>query len=196
MMAETKDREIRPMAEAEVLYRRWLAHLNEEFTRQPSPDRRAEMVRDELYEIYTGRPHGGKASTSLISETAIFVLGESLDARNVTLEADYASDVNLEKYGPRKPLIWFWRMFDRSPLGENLWLGFRFRCMLGHHIFKKVGKGVKIYPNVRFEYGYDLSIEDNCTLGRGSVLNDGGGELVIPQGTNVAAGTVYSRGNG
>jgi hypothetical protein len=195
-MAETKDREIRPMAEAEVLYRRWLSHLNEEFTRQPSPDRRAEMVRDELYEIYLGRPHGGKASTSLISETAIFVLGESLDARNVTLEADYASDVNLEKYGPRKPLIWFWRMFDRSPLGENLWLGFRFRCMLGQHIFKKVGKGVKIYPNVRFEYGYDLSIEDNCTLGRGAVLSDSGGELVIPQGTNVAAGTVYSRGNG
>jgi hypothetical protein len=192
-MAESKDREIRPMAEAEGLYRRWLAHLDDEFRRQQSPDRRAEIVRDELHEIYLGRPRGARTTTSLVSETAMFVLEDSLDPRNVALEADYASDVDLEKYGPRKPLIWFWRMFDRSPLGPNLWLGFRFRCMVGRHIFQKLGNGVKIYPDVKFEFGYDLTIEDNCTVGRGAVLEDGGGELVIPQGTSVAAGTTYSR---
>jgi hypothetical protein len=194
MAGETKQREIRPLAEAEALYRRWLAHLDDEFKRQQSPDRRAEMVRDELHEIYLGRPRGARTSTSLISETAMFVLEDSLDPRNVALDADFASHGDIEKYAPRRPLIWFWQMFDRSPLGPNLWLGFRFRCMLGRHIFKKLGSGVKIYPDVRFSLGYDLTIEDNCTIGRGAVLEDGGGELVIPQGTSVAAGTTFSRG--
>jgi len=193
-MAESKDREIRPMAEAEGLYRRWLAHLDGEFSRQESAERRAEIVRDELHEIYLGRPRGGRTSSSLISETAIFVLEDSLDPRNVALEADYASGVDMERYGPRKPLIWFWKMFDHSALGENLWLGFRFRCMLGRHIFKQLGKGVKIYPDVKFDYGYDLTIEDDCTVGRGAVLADAGGELLLPQGTHVAAGATFSRG--
>ena len=193
-MIESKDREIRPLPEAEALYRRWLAHLDDEFGRQDSPDRRAEMVRDELYAMYVGRPRSAKTSSALISETAIYVMSESLDARNVALEADYASDVDMERYAPRKPLIWFWKMFDRSPLGLNLWLGFRFRCMLGRHIFKKLGKGVKIYPDVKFEFGYDLTIEDNCTIGRGAVLKDSGGELVIPHGTSVSAGATFARG--
>ena len=195
----SKEREIRPLPEAEALYRRWLAHLDDEFKRQESPDRRAEIVRDELHEIYLGRQRGARTSSSLISETAIFVLGDSLDVRNVSLDADYASDgdIDQQQYAPRRPLIWFWQMFDRSPLGLNLWLGFRFRCMLGQHLFKKLGKGVKIYPDVKFALGYNLTIEDNCTIGRGAVLEDTGGELVIPQGTNIAAGTKFSRaGNG
>jgi len=192
-MAELRDGEMKPMPEAEGLYLRWVAHLDEEFKRQQSADRRAEIVRDELHEIYLGRPRGARTSTALISETAMFVLEDSLDPRNVTLDADYASDVDLEQYGPRKPLIWFWQMFDRSPLGLNLWLGFRFRSMLGPHLFKKLGNGVKIYPDVKFTLGYNLTIEDNCTIGRGAVLDDQR-ELVVPQGTNVAAGTVFSRG--
>jgi hypothetical protein len=188
---DSKQREVRPLAEAEGLYRRWLAHLDDEFKRLQSPDLRAEMVRDELHEIYLGRPHGGRSTTSLISETAMFVLAESFDPRNVTMQADYASDVDMEQYAPRKSLIWFWRMFDRSPLGLNQWLGLRFRCMLGRHIFKKLGSGVKIYADVRFDFGYGLTIEDNCTIGRGAVLEDAGGELVIPQGTNLAPGATY-----
>ena len=102
--------------------------------------------------------------------------------------------VDMERYAPRRPLIWFWQMFDRSPLGLNLWLGFRFRSMLGRHIFKKLGNGVRIYPDVKFRFGYDLSIEDNCTIGRGAVIEDAGGELVIPQGTTVSASSTYGRG--
>ena len=194
-MDELKRSEVRPLPEAEGLYGRWLAHLDDEFGRQESPDRRAEIVRDELYEIYLGRPHGGRTTTSLISETAMFVLGDSLDPRNVALDGDYADGVDLELYAPRKPLIWFWQMFDRSPLGLNLWLGFRFRSMLGRHIFKKLGDEVKIYPDVRFTFGYGLTIEDNCTIGRGAVLEDGSGELGIPQGTNVAAGSTFGQGS-
>jgi len=51
-MAQYKYRELRPTPEAEAIYRRWLAHLNEEFTRHQSFDRRADIVRDELYQMY------------------------------------------------------------------------------------------------------------------------------------------------
>jgi len=190
-MAELKDCGMRPLAEAEALYRRWIAHLDEEFRRQESPDRRAEIVRDELYELYMGRPHGGRTTTSLISETAMFVAQESLDPRNAAIDADYATDVDMEKYASRKPLIWFWRMFDRSPVGENLWLGFRFRCMLARHIFRHVGKGIRIYPGVTFRFGYGIALEDYCTLGRGAVIEDGEGELTIAQGTTVEAGARF-----
>ena len=38
-MAQYKYRELKPTPEAEAIFRRWLAHLNEEFTRHPTPDR-------------------------------------------------------------------------------------------------------------------------------------------------------------
>jgi acetyltransferase-like isoleucine patch superfamily enzyme len=59
--------------------------------------------------------------------------------------------------------------------------------MLGHHIFANVGKGVKIGPDVRFRYGYNISIEDNSTICRGVVLDDLQ-ELVLPAGTRVEEG--------
>jgi acetyltransferase-like isoleucine patch superfamily enzyme len=77
-------------------------------------------------------------------------------------------------------------MFDRSPLGLNHWLGLRFRCMVGRHIFKSVGKGVKIFPNVQFSRGYTVAIEDNCTLESGAVLDDRA-DLVLRAGTTVSA---------
>ena len=85
----------------------------------------AEIVRDQLYQLYLGRPHGGKLNTTLISELPGNVLALNLDPANVTLEPEYYGDVDVEKYAERKPLIWFWQMFDRSALGLNHWLGFR-----------------------------------------------------------------------
>jgi hypothetical protein len=182
--------ELKPTPEAEALYRRWLAHLNEEFTRHQTADRRAEIVRDELHQMYLGRPHGGRMNATLISETATWVLTETFDPRNVTLAAEYNDGVDPAKYGPRKPLLWFWQMFDRSPLGANVWLGLRFRCMLGHHIFAGMGKGVKVFRDVELTYGYNVTIEDNCTIERGVWLNDRDPILmragtVVPHGTRV-----------
>src|SRR6202167_419790 len=165
-------RELRPTAEGEEVFRRWLAHLDEEFTRHKEPRLRGEMVRDALHQIYLGRPHGGKLNTTLISELPGNVLQLTLDPANVTLEPEYYGDVDVEKYAERKPLIWFWQMFDRSALGSNLWLGLRIRCMLGHHIFAGLGKGVRIYRDVEFTFGYNLTIEDSCTIHRGAYLDD------------------------
>lgn len=187
VMEPQQQKELKPAPEAEALFRRWIAHLNEEFTRGAGVERRCEVVRDELYQLYLGRPHGGKVISNLTSETASSVLAESLDPRNVTLEAEYLEDVDLAKFGPRKPLIWFWRMFDRSPLGLNHWLGVRVRCMLGQHIFAEMGTGVKIHCGVQFTYGYNLRIEDNVRIRSGAVLDDRR-LLVIPAGSVVDSG--------
>jgi hypothetical protein len=191
-MAKMIPRDLKPTPEAEALYRRWISHLNEQFTLNESPDRRAEIVRDALYQIYLGQPRGSRLNAALTSELGICVLADSFDARNMTLQMEYLDGLDARQFAPRKPLIWFWQMFDRSPLGLNLWLGVRFRCMLGGHIFRKIGKGVKIHPDVRFTYGYNLTIEDDCRIRRGALLDDGDGELVIPQGTIVEAGQTFS----
>ncbi|MCU1322048.1 MAG: acetyltransferase [Acidobacteriaceae bacterium] len=178
-------RELKPTPEAEAIFRRWLAHLNEEFTRHQSVDRRSEIVRDELVQLYLARPAGGRKQATLTSELGSNVLFESFDPRNATLEPEYYGDVDVEKYAIRKPLIYFWQMFDRSPVGLNHWLGFRFRCMLGRHIFRHLGKGAKIFHNVEFTYGYNLTIEDNCTIHKNVMLDDRG-EIILHEGTSVS----------
>jgi acetyltransferase-like isoleucine patch superfamily enzyme len=184
-MPQYKYRELKPTPEAEAIYRRWLASLNEEFTKHQSVDRRSDIVRDELYQMYLGKQHGGRMNAMLNSELATNVLTESFDPRNITLEPEYYGDIDTEKYAIRKPLIWFWQMFDRSPLGLNHWLGFKFRCMLGHHIFRHMGKGVKIFHNVEFTYGYNLTIEDNCTIHKNVMLDDRG-EIILHEGSSVS----------
>jgi acetyltransferase-like isoleucine patch superfamily enzyme len=184
-MPEYKYRVLKPTPEAEAIYRRWIANLNEEFTRHQSFEMRSEIVRDELYQIYLGRMHGGRVNNNLTSELATNVLTESFDPRNATLEPEYYGDIDAEKYALRKPLIWFWQMFDRSPLGLNHWLGFKFRCMLGRHIFKHMGKGVKIFHNVEFTFGYNLTIEDNCTIHKNVMLDDRG-EIILHANSSVS----------
>ena len=163
-----------PTPEAEEVYRRWLRFLDEEFCRHRSPERRAEIVRDQLYQLYLGRPHGGKLNLTLTSELPGNVLSMSLDPENVTLEAEH-----FQRCGSRSGLrcasrcLWFWKMFDRSPIGLNHWLGLRFRCMLGRHIFDHMGSGVKIYHGVDLTYGYKLSIGDGATIRQGVLLHDG-----------------------
>ena len=181
-----------PAPEAEEVYRRWIQFLDEEFTRHQNPERRAEIVRDQLYQLYLGRPHGGKLNLTLTSELPGNVLSLSLDPNNVTLEAGHFSDVDRQKFNERKPLLWFWQMFDRSPIGLNHWLGLRFRCMLGRHLFAKMGTGVRIYHGIDLTYGYKLTIEDGVTIRQRALLNDRGG---ITIGKNAVIGSyvrVYS----
>jgi len=161
-----------PQPEAEELYRRWLSFLDEEFTRHQAPERRAEIVRDQLFQLYLGRPHGGKLNFTLTSELPLNVLQLSLDPANITLEAGHHPDVDRERFAKSKPLLWFWIMFDRSPIGLNHWLGIRFRCMLGRHLFAKMGKGVRIDHGVELTYGYNLYIEDGVIVRQRALLDD------------------------
>ena len=181
-----------PAPEAEEVYRRWLLFLDDEFTRHSTPERRAEIVRDQLYQIYLGRPHGGKLNLTLTSELPGNVLTLALDSANITLEAGHFPEVDREKFAARKPLLWFWQMFDRSPLGLNHWLGLRFRCMLGHHLFAHIGSGVKIHHGVELAYGYNLSIADNAVIRQRALLDDRGG-ITIGSGAVIASyARIYS----
>ena len=162
----------RPLPEAEAIYRRWLAHLHAEFTRYNTCTRRSEIVRDELHSILLGRPHGGRMNVSLVSELPLAVLAESLDPRNVTLPAEMEANLDRERFNTIKPLLWFWRGFDRTVLGANLWLGLRFRAMLGQHIFAGMGRNVRFYRDVSFERGYTLTFEDNTIVRPGSRIDD------------------------
>ena len=182
----------RPTPEAEEIYRRWIQFLDDEFVRHGSPELRGEIVRDQLYQLYLGRPYSGKLNLTLTSELPGNVVSLSLDPQNVTLEAEHYPEVDRERYARRKPLLWFWQMFDRSPIGLNHWLGLRFRCMLGRHIFDHMGSSVKIFSGVDLTYGYNLRIGDGVTIRQGALLNDRGG---ISIGKDVVIGSfarIYS----
>ena len=179
----------RPAPEAEEVYRRWIRFLDDEFTRHHSPERRSEIVREQLHQLYLGRPFSGKMELTLTSELPGNVVNLSLDPQNVTLEAGHFPDVDRHKFNQRKPLLWFWQMFDRSPIGLNHWLGLRLRCMLGRHIFANMGTGVKIYHGVDLTYGYNLSIGDGVVIRQRALLNDRGG---ITIGKNAVIGS-FSR---
>jgi acetyltransferase-like isoleucine patch superfamily enzyme len=182
-----------PAPEAEEVYRRWLQFLDDEFVRHSSPERRSEIVRDQLHQLYLGRPHGTKSTISLTSELPGTILALSLDPGNVTLEAEYFPETDRERYARRKPLLWFWKMFDRSPIGLNHWLGLRFRCMLARHIFERLGTGVKIYHGVELTYGYNLSIGDGVIIRQGALLNDRGG-ITVGRGAVIGSfSRIYSQ---
>jgi hypothetical protein len=44
-------RELKPTPEAETIYRRWLARLNDDFTRHQTAHTRSQIVRDELVQL-------------------------------------------------------------------------------------------------------------------------------------------------
>ena len=185
-MPEYKYRDLKPTPEAEEVYRRWLRFLNEEFTRHKEPKLRGELVRDTLHQLLFARPHGGKLNFQLTTELPFNCAELSLDPANVTLEPEYYGDIDEQKYAERKPLIYLWQMFDRSPLALNHWLGFRLRCVLGSHIFKSLGKNVKMFHGIEFSFGYNLTIEDNCTIHKYVMLDDRG-EIILRNGTSMSA---------
>jgi acetyltransferase-like isoleucine patch superfamily enzyme len=83
-------------------------------------------------------------------------------------------------------------MFDRSPIGINHWLGLRFRCMLGRHLFAHMGQGVRIFHGVDLTYGYNLSIEDGVTIRQRALLDDRAG-ITIGKGAVIGSfARVYS----
>ena len=164
-------RDLHPTPKAERLYTEWLRSLDEQFTLHTTEETRAEIVCETLLSLYRGDPS--------------YLLAAHLDPRNVTLEAEYYGDMDPARYYPRKPLIWFWKQFDASPLGANQWLGERLRQMLGRHIFAHMGERVRIFQHVEFSFGYNLSIGDDCWIHRHVLLDDRGG-ITLHEGTSVS----------
>jgi acetyltransferase-like isoleucine patch superfamily enzyme len=181
-------RNLVPQPPAEKTFLEWIERLDREF-RNRDIAHRSLVVRDALHQLYLGRayePPGPQAPL------AVQALVHSFDPRNATLEPEYYGDVDAARYAERKPLIWFWMMFDRSPAGLNHWLGFRVRALLARHAFKHCGRNVKIFHGVEFSFGYNLTVEDNCVIHK-YVLLDDRGEIIIHEGSSISDyANVYS----
>jgi acetyltransferase-like isoleucine patch superfamily enzyme len=188
MMRRYDYRPLMPQAAAEKAFLEWVDSLDRKFADR-NVEHRSVAVRNALHEIYLGQSY---TTPPPEVSPAICALTHSFDPRNATLEPEYYGDVDAAKYAERKPLIWFWMMYDRSPLGLNHWLGYRVRAMLARHIFKHCGKNVKIFHGVEISYGYNLTVEDNCTIHK-YVLLDDRGELIIHEGSSISDyANVYS----
>jgi acetyltransferase-like isoleucine patch superfamily enzyme len=175
-------RELSAQALAEKDYKAFLEELYRSLTDgRKDPN---EVVRDTLSEIYSTVyvPGISRTETDDLTLPARVVI-HSLDPRNITTEPEYYSDIDGKLYAERKPFIWLWQMFDRSPLGQNALLGHRFRRMLAPLIFRRVGENFKCWHFVEWSFGYNLSFGDNVVVHRHVLLDDRGG---IEIGNNVS----------
>jgi len=168
-----------PTERAGKAFESWLAWLDEQFSNKDM-GHRSTVVRNVLHELYLGRPYAEPQG-----ELSQQVFSHNFDPRNITLEPEYYGDVDAQKYAERKPLIWFWMMYDRSPLGLNHALGYQVRRVIGKHVFKHLGKDVKIFHMVECSFGYNLTIEDRCTVHKYVMLDDRG-EIILREGTSVS----------
>ncbi len=174
---------------ADSAFDEFLENLREQIE-DPETDRNL-LCKQTLADLYFG-PLGAQALAASQSSAAARSMVASLDPRNITLEGEYYEDLDLKKYEPRKPLIWLWMMFDRSPLGQNAHLGHRLRRLLARHIFKKCGKNVKIWQFVDLSFGYNITVGDNVVIHR-NVLLDDRGEIVIGNNASISDfANVYS----
>jgi len=130
-----------------------------------------DVVRETLFEIYFGAI---RVSVEDLPAPARATY-RNFDPRNVTTEPEYYTDIDSKRYLERKPMIWLWQMFDRSPLGQNALLGHRFRQMLAPLIFRRVGTNFKCWHYVEWSFGYNLTIGNNVVVHRNVLLDDRGG---------------------
>ena len=166
------------------LYPRFIGELIEKLD-DAALDRNV-TVRDALGQLYLGRTVDYDAEVAdrnlpLATKTLL----ASFDPRNGTLEAEYYREIDLEKWKAVKPLLWFWQMFDHSPVGRNVRLGTQLRYALAQRVFRKCGKGVRIFHEVEFSFGYNLTVGDGVTIHR-NVLIDDRGEVVIGDDASIS----------
>lgn len=173
-------RPLRPLEPAATELRdAWLAEIEGALERG---DDRRELCTRTLTEIFYPALAGTKREDlPLATQIAL----ASMDPRNVTLEPEYYAEVDIERFAERKPLLWMWQMFDRSPLGSSVDLGVRFRRALAPHIFRRVGRNFKCFHNVEVSFGYNLEVGDDVVVHRNVLLDDRGG-IVLGNGVSIS----------
>lgn len=167
-------------AATDRLYESWIQSIAVELAK-PGCDRN-ELCRRILTELYyPGLEGTDPARLPVATQVAL----AQMDPRNITLEPEYYGETDLERYYAVKPLIWLWEMFDKSPLGENVHLGIKFRRLLAKHIFKRVGRNFKAFHFVKLSFGYNLEVGDNVVVHRHVLLDDRGG-IRIGNGVSIS----------
>jgi acetyltransferase-like isoleucine patch superfamily enzyme len=168
-------------------YDAWLGGIDAELN-DPSCDRPA-LCRRILTEIYY--PHLAEIDPNRLPAGGRIALLQ-LDPRNVTMEAEYYSDIDAARFAEVKPLLWLWEMFDKSPIGENIELGVRFRRMLARRIFRRCGRNFKCFHHVRFSFGYNMDVGDDVVVHRHVMLDDRGGIVLEDKASIADYANIYS----
>ncbi|MEX2609947.1 MAG: acyltransferase [Gemmatimonadota bacterium] len=163
-------RQVELPAATTAAYDAWLAGIARALD-DPACDRAA-LCRRMLTEIYYPQLAGARPEE--LPEGARVALLQ-MDPRNVTLEPEYYSDVDPERYARVKPLLWLWEKFDSSPLGENIYLGVKLRRVLARHVFRSCGANFKCFHHVKFSFGYNMEVGDDVVIHRHVLLDDRGG---------------------
>jgi len=162
-------RQLSAQALAEQDYDSFLTELEKSLTEgRVDPN---DVVRETLFQIFFGYAQVSPEDLPLAARATY----HNFDPRNITTEPEYYTDIDSKLYLQRKPMIWLWQMFDRSPLGQNALLGHRFRRMLAPMIFRSVGENFKCWHFVEWSFGYNLSIGNNVVVHRYVLLDDRGG---------------------
>jgi acetyltransferase-like isoleucine patch superfamily enzyme len=177
-------RQLTPGAAAGKLFEE-LVEGTRERIRDPRQDRNV-VVRDLLLSLFfeQGADYEERLADPKLPPSTRAAIA-SLDPRNISLEPEYYTDCDPERYARVKPLTWLWIQFDRSPLGMNCHVAFPFRRMLAEHVFKHCGRNVKLFQHVEYTYGYNLVVEDDCTIHRHVFLDDRG-EVILRANTSVS----------
>jgi acetyltransferase-like isoleucine patch superfamily enzyme len=180
-------RRVRLPEATEREYERWLGVIDERLADDACD--RNDLCREVLTALYYPR-YLDADPRELPEATRLALL--QMDPRNITLEPEYYQEIDLERYARVKPLQWLWEMFDKSPLGENVHLGVRFRRVLARHVFGSVGRNFKAFHFVKFSFGYNLNVGDDVVVHRHVLLDDRGG-IRIGNGASIADyANVYS----
>ena len=167
----------------EEVFPRFVAELARDFD-DPSLDRN-DVAREALARLYLGEAFAASALGDPATPLATRALCATFDPRNATMEAEYYRELDPAKWERVKPLLWFWQMFDHSPVGRNVRLGTQMRAMLAPRVFRRCGRDVRIFHGVEFSFGYNLSVGNNVTIHR-NVLIDDRGEVVLGDDVSIS----------
>jgi acetyltransferase-like isoleucine patch superfamily enzyme len=168
----------------EEVYPRFVEELAEKLD-DSALDRNV-VTREALTRLYLGHDvNWEEAVENPSSSPAVRALLASFDPRNATLEAEYYREIDLTKWARVKPLLWFWQMFDHSPVGRNVRFGTKVRAMLAERVFRRCGRDVRIFHEVEFSFGYNLSVGNRVTIHR-NVLIDDRGEVMIGDDASIS----------
>lgn len=129
---------------------------------------RSVVVRDALAELQFGRTYDELVERAPLAAFA-------LDPRNITFEAERYVTTDQARFAEVKPLLWFWRGLDQTPLGQSVASGLAFRAMLAERVFGRVGTGIKIFQNVEVSVGYNIEAGDDVVIHREVFIDDIGG---------------------